>query len=93
MENLSAEGRNIHDFVKSAVADDLEQRLKSHSDYFLKSMTKLLQESTKTLDGLISARIDGVHSELHLDIKQIRSDRERVDKGDYEGRAGGPSTS
>ena len=69
MEKLSAEGRNIHEFVKAAVTDDLEQRLKVHSDDLLKSMTKLLQESTKTLDGLITARVDGVHSELHLDIE------------------------
>ena len=91
MENLSAEGRNIHEFVKAAVTDDLEQRLKVHSDDLLKSMTKLLQDSTKTLDGLITAHVDGVRSELHLDIEQIRSDLERDDKVNYEARPGSSS--
>lgn len=93
MEKLSAEGRNIHEFVKAAVTDDLEQRLKVHSDDLLKSMTKLLQESTKTLDGLITACVDGVRSELHLDIEQIRSDLELVDieQVDYEARPGSSS--
>ena len=68
MEKLSAEGRNIHEFVKSAVTDDFEQRLKVHIDDLLKSMTKLLQDSTKTLAGRITACVDSVRSELLLEI-------------------------
>ena len=76
MDGLSAEGCSIHKLVKSTISDDLDQRLKVHSEDLLKSMTKLLQDSTKTLDGLITACVDSVHSDLLLKIYQIRSDWE-----------------
>ena len=80
MDKLSAEGRHIHEILKSSISDDLDHRFKVHGDDLLKSMTKLLQDTTRTLDCLISSRIDGVRSEINLDMEQIRQEMDRLDK-------------
>lgn len=71
VSKLSEEGRGVYKLLRTDLTSDLEQRLKGQGDVLLQPMEKLIEANTATLDGLISARMDGVREEMALKLEQI----------------------
>ncbi|KAE8787375.1 hypothetical protein D1007_38693 [Hordeum vulgare] len=53
---------------------DLDHLFKEQGAYLLQAMAKLIDANMETLDGLLSARIDGVHGEVMMELEQLRGE-------------------
>ena len=65
----------MYELLRADFASDMNQRPKDQGENLLEAMSKLIDSNTSALDGLISARIDGVRAELNLEIDQIRAEQ------------------
>ncbi|XP_073360196.1 uncharacterized protein [Aegilops tauschii subsp. strangulata] len=74
MEGLSDEGRSIYELLRHEFSNDLDDTLRTHGESLLKSMSKMMERNNTMLDGLMSARANGIREELAIDLEQIRSD-------------------
>ncbi|KAI4963208.1 hypothetical protein ZWY2020_016981 [Hordeum vulgare] len=74
MDHLSEESRGMYSLLHADFAADLDQRLKDHGELLLEVVNKLIKANTATLDGVLTAWLDGVREELHLELENHRSD-------------------
>lgn len=78
MDKLSDEAREIYELLKVDFNNSVDKRFKDQRDNILGAVCKMLDETTETLDGIITARVDGVREELSGDLAQMRSDLDKV---------------
>lgn len=84
MDKLSEDGRGVYALLRADFTADLDQRFKEHGENLLQAVDKLIQANTTTLDGLLSARVDGVRDEFALELEQIRGEWQKDPPGRVE---------
>ncbi|KAI4977220.1 hypothetical protein ZWY2020_051119 [Hordeum vulgare] len=77
MDNLSDEGHDVYSLLRADFTADLDQRFKDHGENLLQAVNNLIQANTATLDGLLTAPVDGVREELALELEAIRGEWQR----------------
>ena len=69
MDKPSEDGRGVYALLRADFTADLARRFKEHGENLLLAVDKLIQANTTTLDGLLSARVDGVRDEINLELE------------------------
>ncbi|KAE8807366.1 hypothetical protein D1007_16424 [Hordeum vulgare] len=74
MDKLLDEGHGMYSLLWTDFTADLDQHFKAHEENLLQAVDKLIQANNTTLDGLLTARVDGVWEELALELEAVRAD-------------------
>ncbi|KAI5021108.1 hypothetical protein ZWY2020_054518 [Hordeum vulgare] len=86
MDKLSAKC-GVYSLLRADFTADLDHRFRDHDERLLQEIDKLIQANTTTLDGLLTARVDGVREELALELEAIRGDWQKEPLGRGEASA------
>ncbi|KAE8769509.1 hypothetical protein D1007_58887 [Hordeum vulgare] len=74
MDKLLDEGHNVYSLLRADFIADLDQRFKAHNENLLQVVDKLIQANNTTLDGLLTARVNGVEEGFGLELEAVRAD-------------------
>ncbi|KAE8821897.1 hypothetical protein D1007_00091 [Hordeum vulgare] len=81
MDKLSEESCGMYSLLRADFTADMDHRFKDHGENLLQAVDKHIQANTATLDGLLTARVDGVQEELGLEFETLCSDWQKEPLG------------